>query len=65
MTYYYISYDIVTKTGNKRTYRRKFKDNDTAVDFARKKASKSKVSNVRGFEHDDRGDVVYVFRMAL
>lgn len=65
MTYYHISYDIVTKTGNKRTYRRRFEDNDTAVDFARKKASEPKVLNVRGFEHDDRGDVVYVFRMAL
>ena len=65
MTYYHISYDIITKAGGQRTYRRRFEDNDKAVDFARKKASESNVKDVRGFEHDDRGDVVFVFRMAL
>ena len=65
MTYYHISYDIITKNGAERTYRRRFEDNNKAVGFARKKASEPNVKQVRGFEHDDRGDVVYVFRMAL
>ena len=65
MTYYHISYDIITKYGNQRTYRRRFDDNDKAVEFARKKASEPQVKQVRGFEHDEQDDVIYVFRMAL
>lgn len=65
MTYYHISYDITTKHGSQRTYRRRFEDIDKAVEFARNKASEPHVKDVRGFEHDDRGDVVYVFRLVL
>lgn len=65
MIYYHISYDIATKNGNERTYRRKFNDNDKAVEFARKKASIPHVKQVRGFEHDERDGVVYVFKMAF
>lgn len=65
MTYYHISYDIVTKNGNERTYRKRFDDNDKAVEYARKRACMSHVKQVRGYEHDEQDDVVYVFRMAL
>ena len=65
MICYHIIYDITTKHGGQRTYRRRFKDIDKAVDFARNKASEPHVKQVMGFEYDDRGDVVYVYRMAL
>lgn len=65
MLYYHISYDIVTKNGNKRTYRRRFDDIDKAFEYARKKDSEPHVKDVRGFEHDDVGDMIYVFKMAL
>ena len=64
MINYHIKYEVVTKNG-RRTYRRVFEDNDKAVDYARRKASEPQVENVRGYEYDDREDVVYVFRMAL
>ena len=65
MIYYYIIYDIVAKNGNKRTYRRRFDDIDKAFEYARKKDSEPQVRNVRGFEHEEMGNVVYVFKMAL
>ena len=65
MIYYHISYDIIAKNGRERTYRRRFDDNDKAVDFARKKACESHVKQVRGFEHDEQDGVIYVFKMAL
>lgn len=64
MINYHIKYEVATKNG-RRTYRRVFEDNDTAVDYARRKASEPQVENVRGYEYDDREDVVYVFTMAL